>query len=98
MKEVFIIFNKDKQRKFVISAIKKAGTEKALSGKVGISQASLYDYKKEIRPIPLKRVKILADFLGLNIKKILIQTKEKYIVNPQTLKLNRFINVGNVEN
>lgn len=80
MKKVFIIFNKGKQKEFVISAINKAGTEKHLSKKVGISQASLYDYKNEIRSIPLERVKILAIFLGLILEEILIQTKEKYIV------------------
>lgn len=63
----------------IIRAIKKAGSERKLANLIRISTASIYDYKNEIRPLPIERTKKLAKFLNLDFNKIKKQAEEKFI-------------------
>ena len=79
MKKIFLVFNKGDQKRLIEKAIRSAGSERGLSKLTQISTASLYDYRNEIRAIPIERVKILAKFLKRNFKVICQQTRKKYI-------------------
>ncbi|MGB2706469.1 MAG: helix-turn-helix transcriptional regulator [Candidatus Omnitrophota bacterium] len=78
-KEVFLKFKKGKQKSIFIRAIKKAGSEKKLANLIRVSPASIYDYKNEIRPLPIKRAEKLARFLNLDFIEIKKEVEEKFI-------------------
>ncbi|MCQ9207363.1 MAG: hypothetical protein NG740_05770 [Omnitrophica bacterium] len=78
-KIVFLKFQKGRQRSIIMTAIKKAGSQGKLINLLGIPSASIYDYKNENRFLPIKRVKKLIMFLGLNFNKIKKGTEEKFI-------------------
>jgi len=63
----FFKFKKGKQKELVERAIKMAGTERELEKITRIPKSSLYEYKNENYNISVERVKILTNFLKLNV-------------------------------
>jgi hypothetical protein len=68
---LFLKFKKGKQRKLILNAINKAGSERKLEKITGIPKSSLYIYKNEFYNITLRRAKIISNFLNKNFKFIL---------------------------
>lgn len=60
-----IKFKKGEQKKLILFAINKAGTERKLSKLINLSKGSIYGYKHEIRTLPEERFKKLLNFLNL---------------------------------
>jgi hypothetical protein len=78
-KKIFLIFKKGKQKEFLQKAIKFIRSGELLAKQVNIPSSSIYDYKNEIRKIPLYRAKNIAKFAKLDwckIKEDIIYTIE----------------------
>lgn len=58
------VFRQSKQRKLIVEAVKKAGSERKLSRVTGISKGALYRYKFEKAYIPHVRLVKLLSILG----------------------------------
>ena len=75
-KKIFLIFKKGKQKDFLQKAINYFESGEILAKCVSIPSSSIYDYKNEVRSIPIYRAKKIAKFAKLDWDKI-----KKNIVN-----------------
>ena len=78
-KKIFLMFKKGKQKDFLQKAILYAESGEMLARCVNIPSSSIYDYKNEVRYIPIYRARKIAKFAKLDwnkIKKDVIDTIE----------------------
>ncbi len=75
-KEFFLIFKEGKQGLLLDEAVKESGSETKLASLIRIPKASIYSYRNEIRPLPLKRAKELTKFLRVDFKEIKKQVEQ----------------------
>lgn len=65
---MFVKLAVGEQKKLLLSAIKKAGSERKLASLTGISNATISDYKLEKYNLPLERFNTIVKFLDLKSK------------------------------
>jgi|SaaInlStandDraft_7_1057024.scaffolds.fasta_scaffold00839_5 hypothetical protein len=61
---MYVKLKKGEQKKLVITAIAKAGSERKLCVKIEVPKGSLYKYKNEITNIPCDRFNKILQYLG----------------------------------
>lgn len=62
--EIFVGPRGDQLREFAEAARKKAGSWRKLSEAIGISDKTLYNYKRSVRSVPVGKLKRLVEYLG----------------------------------
>jgi len=74
----FLKFKQGKQKKLVMEAIRRAGSERRLEKATGIPKSSLYEYKNENYNISVERAKKLTAFLNTDFN--LIQSEVEKVL------------------